>query len=261
MEKRESEEILYKLSPRFNFIYELIMPTGRKIKSTISILFVLCIATIFFLNNTEKIDVGDIVLFADMSILKFLLMICIIIDVFFILKLIFHIVFQILQYKHITYTFYNNHMVYEDDFLNQHKKNIEYSNIKEVEIRRTIMDRILGYGVIIIYTNAENIRNNGLVIYAIKDPKKSYDIIENIIQKSKVLKTESKIESKQEELVKNIQENIEISSDTNIVTEDNISDEEYSSEAERKKRIEENKKEEEDFINSLKNINNESENL
>ena len=51
-----------------------------------------------------------------------------------ILKFVFHIFFQIMQYKYITYSFYNDHMIYKDDFLNQHKKNILYSNVKEVEI-------------------------------------------------------------------------------------------------------------------------------
>ena len=34
-------------------------------------------------------------------------------------------------------------MVYENDFLSQTKKTIEYSNIREVEIRRTVTDRIM----------------------------------------------------------------------------------------------------------------------
>lgn len=76
-------------------------------------------------------------------------------------------------------------MVYEDDFLNQRVKNIDYSNIKELEIRRTVLDRILGFGVIIIYTNAENKRNNGMVIYGIKNPDEMYTKINKIVNDSK----------------------------------------------------------------------------
>lgn len=272
MEERKNEEVLYKISPRFSFIYELFMPTGRKIKSTIAILFIMCIVSIIYFINMESIDVGDTILFGDISIQNILSAICIIGSIALALKLVFHIIFQSMQYKHITYTFYETHMVYEDDFLNQHRKNIEYSNIKEVEIRRTIIDRILGYGVIVIYTNAENSRNNGLVIYAIKNPKNAYDIIDDIVHKSKDAKVEVKKENETKVENKVSSENAEVQVEnsgteaklTNAVKEEkqnNISVEEYSSDSERQKRIEENKKEEEEFLESLKNVKDESENI
>ena len=79
-----------------------------------------------------------------------------------------------------------------------------YSNIKEVEIRRTIWDRILGMGVVVIYTNAENRRNNGLVVYALDNPKEDYEFIDKIVNKyradaPKQNKVIEKKEEKQEE--------------------------------------------------------------
>ena len=89
---------------------------------------------------------------------------------------------QSLEYKGIKYYFYKNCMVYENNFLNQTRKTIEYSNIREVEIRRTLTDRMLNYGVIIIYTNAEKAYgSSATVIYAIKDIEKHYNNIERII--------------------------------------------------------------------------------
>lgn len=251
-DNKKNDEILYELSPRFSFIYELFMPTGRKIKNTIAILFIVLVATIFFLSVTISSEVGSVVLFGDVSIINVLQYICVISLILLILKLIFHIVIQKMQYKHITYRFYKTHMVYEDDFLNQHRKNIEYSNIKEVEIRRTIIDRILGFGVIVIYTNAENRRSNGLVIYGIKDPKSSYDIIYDIIHNDNNNIDVDKDDMEAEEKVENI-ENKDQESDKK--QEENTADEEYSSEEQRKKRIEESKKDEEEFLNSLKDIN------
>ena len=49
----------------------------------------------------------------------------------------------------------------------------------------TVLDRILGFGVIIIYTNAENKRNNGMVIYGIKNPDEMYTKINKIVNDSK----------------------------------------------------------------------------
>lgn len=260
MEERKNDEILYKISPNFNIIYELFMPTGRKIKSTITILIIMCIISIIFFCNIGNITGGDIILLGDMSISKLLSIICITVDIFLVLKLIVHIVFQVIQYNHITYTFYKTHMTYEDDFLNQHRKNIEYSNIKEVEIRRTIIDRILGYGVIIIYTNAENSRNNGLVIYSIRNPKNAYDIIDSIIHKTKEEKTQVNIEVEKSNDLQESAKDIGKEADVKNIEEENMSDEQYSSESERQKRVEENKKDEEQFLESLKNVNDENQN-
>lgn len=241
MDMRKDEPIRYQLSPKFNFIYELFMPTGRKMKTTMLILFVFFVFTVYILFAGKTMQSGEIILFGNVSVLNLLTYSCLLIDILLIVKLIFHIIFQNLQYKHITYTFYDSHMIYEDDFLNQHRKNIEYANVKEVEIRRTIMDRIFGYGVIIIYTNAENNRSNGLVIYGIKNPKNSYDIIDQLVHKGK--------DKKIEEITK--EEKIEKQQNIN---EEKMTEEQYASEEERLKRIEEEKRKEEDFLNSLKDV-------
>ncbi len=180
---KTQDEVLYKIIPKFNIIYELLMPTGKKIKSTfVMILFFLMITIFIFISKDigVKFDINSKVNFIE--ILKY---ICIFIDIVLIIKLILNIVFQNMQYKNMSYTFYKDHMIYEDDFLNQHKKNIQYSNIKEVEIRRTIWDRIIGYGIIVIYTNAENDRNNGLIIYSVKNPKEHYEIIDKLVHSKK----------------------------------------------------------------------------
>ena len=94
---------------------------------------------------------------------------------------------QVLEYKGIKYTFYKNCMVYENNFLNQTKKTIEYSNIREIEIRRTLLDRMLNYGVIIIYTNAEKAYGSATVIYAVKDIEKHYNNIESIVHNGNIM--------------------------------------------------------------------------
>lgn len=179
--EEENNEVLYKIKPRFNILYELLMPTGRKIQQTIVMLLIFIVITIFLQFADININVSSNNIFMGFNIMELLNIICIISIIFLSIKLIVHIIFQTLQYNNMSYSFYNNHMVYEDDFLNQHKKTIHYTNIKEIEIRRTIFDRILGYGIIVVYTNAENEANNGLVIYSIKDPKYHYEKIDKIV--------------------------------------------------------------------------------
>lgn len=253
-DSRKDDEVIYELSPKFNMLYELFMPTGRKIKSTLLFIIAVFFMDIYLLFGAKGMNVGSIVVFGNMTILAILKIIFFTLILVLILKLVFHIVIQSMQYKHITYRFYSTHMVYEDDFLNQHRKNIEYSNIKEVEIRRTIMDRILGFGVIIIYTNAENSRSNGLVIYGLKNPRESYDIIDDIIHKNKS-NVEIKEAKEDPENVKDKEESVVSENEQNEEKNSEISQEQYSSEEEIKKRVEQNRKAEEEFLDSLKNIN------
>ena len=161
----ENREVRYQITPKFNIIYELGMPTGKKIRTALFALLVFIILTFLVAFKAGSMSIVNNDIFKNIKIDKFLLILCFVADLVTIIRLVGTIVFQSLQYKHVTYTFYDTMMTYEDDFLNQHKKNIEYKNIKEVEIRRTIWDRILDYGIMVIYTNADNDRNNGLVIY------------------------------------------------------------------------------------------------
>ena len=177
----ENREIRYQIRPKFNLIYELGMPTGRKIRNSLFILIVFMTLTFVVLFKAGTMSIVNNDIFKNIKIDKFLLILCIVADLVTIIRLVGTIIFQSLQYKHVTYTFYDKMMTYEDDFLNQHKKNIEYKNIKEVEIRRTIWDRILDYGIMVVYTNADNDRNNGLVIYSVKNPKSHYDVIDKLI--------------------------------------------------------------------------------
>jgi membrane protein YdbS with pleckstrin-like domain len=199
----KNQQELLTIKPNFNFIYELFMPTGKKITSTFSMAVIFLITTILVSNYGGSVEITNFNITNDFKILDALSMFCYIILGLSILKLIFHIVFQKLQYNHITYTFYKDHMTYIDDFLNQHRKNIQYKNVKEVEIRRTIWDRILRYGIIVIYTNAENDNSNGLVVYGIKNPDLYYEKIDKIVhsgnfdsENAETKEIENKLENK-----------------------------------------------------------------
>lgn len=102
------------------------------------------------------------------------------------------IIFQILEYRGMSYKFYEDCMTSENTFLNQTRKTIDYINIREVEIRRSIIDRIMGFGIIIVYTNAEKAYGSATVIYAIKDTQRHYNEIEKIIYKGKDITVKDK---------------------------------------------------------------------
>ena len=151
-------EVLYELSPKFDFLYELTMPTGKKMKSSfMAVVISLVITVVFEFLKSVAMDANN------QNFLS-------------IVKVLF-----------VVYTFYKECLVYENSFLNQTKKTIEYSNIREIEIRRTLIDRILNYGVIIIYTNAEKGYGSATVIYAVKDIERHYNNIENIVHNGNVI--------------------------------------------------------------------------
>lgn len=240
-DEKENIEPKYVIKPRFSMLYELIMPTGRKIKNSLLMFIGVLILYILLVVLKNMVDFDSLTNGVDVNSALNLIFLVLLIVIG--IKLVIHIIFQVLQYRYLSYSFYDDHMIYEDSFLNQHRKTIQYANIKEVEIRRTVTDRILGYGIIVIYTNAEN-SNNGLVIYSIKKPQECYDKIQNILKEAKNknsdTSSENKKESKESEMKNseeptlNNEEKKEISDIVDLTVED-----------------------EEKFNESLKNINHE----
>lgn len=181
----EKGELLYELKPKFDFIYELFMPTGKKMKSALMSTILAIIIKIVLIMAGNYVESLNNEMFVMMyNICNIIIDIAI---VFSIILFIVRVIFQVLEYKGISYKFYKDCIIFENTFLNQTRKTIEYSNIREVEIRRTIFDRILNYGVIIIYTNAEKGTGSATVIYAIKDTQLHYNNIESIIHNGNIV--------------------------------------------------------------------------
>lgn len=217
-------EVLYELSPKFDFLYELTMPTGKKMKSAIVGAIIAAIINIILLVFRK-----DILSLDNMSynmIYKACSIICLIILIFMVLIAIARIVMQSLEYKGIKYTFYKDCLVFENTFLNQTRKTIEYSNIKEIEIRKTIIDRILNYGVIIIYTNADKGFGSATILYAIKNTEEHYNNIESLVHSGKVISSPIKSEDsnknlKEEEDLQNAMNRNEIYTESNAKSDNN----------------------------------------
>lgn len=211
-------EVLYELSPKFDFLYELTMPTGKKMKSAIVGAIIAAIINIILLVFRNDILSMNNTTYSLMY--KACATICLIIMIFMILMAIARVILQSLEYKGIKYRFYKDCLVFENSFLNQTRKTIEYSNIKEIEIRKTIMDRILNYGVIIIYTNADKGFGSATILYAIKNTEEHYNNIESIVHNGKIISSPIKSEDSN----KNLKEEINLQNAMNrneIYTESN----------------------------------------
>ena len=183
-------EVLYELKPTFNFLYELVMPTGRKIRSALmSIILAIVIKVILIFSKSYILGFNNELINSIYNVCDILMILVIILTMRFFAA---RIIFQILEYRGMSYKFYEDCMTSENTFLNQTRKTIDYINIREVEIRRSIIDRIMGFGIIIVYTNAEKAYGSATVIYAIKDTQRHYNEIEKIIYKGKDITVKDK---------------------------------------------------------------------
>lgn len=246
----ENREVRYQITPEFNLLYEMGMPTGKKIRATLFALVIFLVLTIIVAIKAGTLSFANYEIFNNIKIDRLLLVLCIAAEVITIVKLVGTVIFQKLQYNHVTYTFYDDMMIYEDDFLNQHRKNIEYKNIKEVEIRRTIWDRMLNFGIMVIYTNADNDRNNGLVIYSVKDPKAHYNVIDGLIHKKK----ENESRNLNEEI--SVLNNYNANTVQNDVDKNNMQNQSnIQSDNNKEYSVNNVDNPEQDFKDSLKNIN------
>ena len=176
-------EVIYEFKPKYNLLYELLMPTGKKVRKFI-VAILLCII-LYICINTFAYGLFTNEILGSFDIADILSILFIILGVLSLIALIIQIIFYHFEYKNISYKFYEDHIEYEDKFLNQQLKNIKYKDIKEIEIRRTIWDRIMGYSVLIVYTNADNSRRNGLIIYSVAYIDKYYDELNELIKRDR----------------------------------------------------------------------------
>ena len=93
MEELENEKLLREIKPKFNFIYELFMPTGRKMKSALVMSFIAIIITIFVsMNKSSLLDFSTNVI-GTISMLDILMYFCYFMIAFSIIT-IYHINFM-----------------------------------------------------------------------------------------------------------------------------------------------------------------------
>lgn len=82
----------------------------------------------------------------------------------------------------ISYTFYEDFVRYEDNFLNKESKDIKYENITEVAMFQNIWARLLKVGNIHIKTNVEY--NVGVYMPFVERPQETVDEIRKIISEA-----------------------------------------------------------------------------
>lgn len=220
------EELLYQLKPNYDFIYEMTMPTGKKVRNKILVAVVaLVLMIVLLIAKKYVVELNNEIAIKSYNVVLILSIIFLVVSV---IAVAIRIITQVYEYKGMTYSFYKYYMIVENNFLNQSKKTIEYKNIKEIEIRKNITDRLLKYGIIIIHTNADKAHGSATVIYAVKNIDEHYAKIESIIHNGKLpdedVKTEIVEEKKEvynkEKEIESININKEDDSEEKIIEND-----------------------------------------
>lgn len=85
------------------------------------------------------------------------------------------------QYKAYNYDFYKTKVIYKDSFINISEKEVKYKNIREVYLRRGLIQRAFNLGTIVLYTNAETGYANGIFVNNVENAEELYKNIKALI--------------------------------------------------------------------------------
>lgn len=101
-----------------------------------------------------------------------------------------------MNYAHTEYRFYKDHMDFEEGFLTIQKKQIRYADIKEVTLRRGVLQQPYGLGTIYLATTATgpspesrpfsaisigSASSSGVSVRDVRDPEAVYDKIRRLV--------------------------------------------------------------------------------
>ncbi len=101
-----------------------------------------------------------------------------------------------LNYSRTEYRFFEDHLEFEEGFFSINKKVIRFSDVKEVTMRKGILQRIYGLGTIYLATLATgsspsfrpftalgfgNVSGSGISVRDIRDPDQTFDRIRQLV--------------------------------------------------------------------------------
>ena len=151
----EKDEIKMEIKPTFKLLYEFIQNNAL----TLVILILLTIPII----QMKMILVYSIIL------------------VGYAVFIILNLVYKRFRYKGMNYIFYQDHLIYTDQFFHKNEIEIKYNDIKEIRYSQTFLERFFKIGTIIINTNSGNFLYNGIEIPKIDNLKENFDKMREVI--------------------------------------------------------------------------------
>ena len=100
----------------------------------------------------------------------------------YLLFLIGSTIFNIFNYKSKEASFYQEKMIYTDNFFKRNSKTIQYSDVKEIRYNQLFFQIPFGLGTIMISTNSGKFFDNGVRIYGVKNVKEEYEKVSKLVE-------------------------------------------------------------------------------
>lgn len=85
------------------------------------------------------------------------------------------------QYNRMSYTFYQNRVIYESHTWHKVQKEISYHNISEIKMQQNIFQKWFHVGDIILYSHAYNNSDNGITLVSIPNVEEVYEKVQALI--------------------------------------------------------------------------------
>ena len=164
----EKEELL-KVRPKLSIGFYFLRNTWMFITAIVLIILTFIFYGFSLAISAEIAEIGK----SFMKILR-ILIICIVPFVY-----LYQTLKMYLHTRKISYTFYDDFVRYEDNFLNLESKDIKYENITEVSMYQNVWDRVMKTGNIHLKTNVEY--NVGMYMPFVINPKETVEEIRKII--------------------------------------------------------------------------------
>lgn len=173
----EDNTVKFQLKPTFNWPYKILKAIGTAI--LVILIILLYSFGEFDLDSAEEVSIYFIL----MAIVFGISLVVIFIK----------LIFENIQYKHLSYNFYATKVEYIDGFLNREEKELKYKFIREVTMSQNIFERIFKIGTVRIFTNAssgsyyQNTRHggmankNGIVVHCVKNVREQYEKVKEIV--------------------------------------------------------------------------------
>ena len=153
----ENDEIKLEIKPTFKLLYEFIQNNALT-------LFILILLTIPIIQMK-------------------MILVYIIVLVIYIVFVILNLLYKYYRYKGMDYIFYQDKLIYTDQFFHKKEKEIKYEDIKEIRYSQTFLERFFKIGTIIINTNSGNFLYNGIEIPKVDELKENFDKIREVIDR------------------------------------------------------------------------------
>ena len=148
----------YTINSEFNLAYSIC-------EDIILLIEISLVVFVMFYSRIKTVDIRIIVYFCCMALVIFV-----------------KTIIKMINYKYVSYNFYEDKVEYVDVKFNKEEKSLKYNDIKQVSYKQNLLEKMFKIGTILILTNGYG-QESIIRIKYIEDSYNKYKKVKEIIQK------------------------------------------------------------------------------